>query len=245
MKYCRNCGVELDPSMDNCPLCHGLSNKKDSLAEAQPENIASSPLHAKKEKGTRTQTTPEKQLNRKLFWELTVIVLLSATIITILIDLLTSHHISWSKYPAIVCFVLFINSSLLSFFRHQRVTLAAGSFASLSLLMLAIDYMGLGKGWSIWLGLPLLLLLYLFILCSSLFIKKLKEKGINILALMLSMSSITCVVVEILLDYYMHQKITINWSIYVVSSSIPISGILLFVHYRMKKGRELKRLFHL
>ncbi|GAF03485.1 DUF6320 domain-containing protein [Saccharicrinis fermentans] len=245
MKYCTNCGVELDPSMDSCPLCHDLSNKKSSLAESQETNTSFTSSHGKKEKENQVKTTPEKQLNRKLFWELTVIVLLSATIITFLIDLLTSQHISWSKYTAIICFVLFINSSLLSFFRHQSLTLTLGSFASLSFLILAIDYLGNATGWSFKAGIPLLLLLYLFFLCSILFIKKLKEKGINIIALILSLASIICMAVEILLDYYSGQKITMGWSIYVISSGIPISGILLFVHYRMKKGRELKRLFHL
>lgn len=241
MKYCENCGVELDQSMDECPLCHKPATGNKGQTESQQPHSTSFPAP---KKNIPPKNDREKKQNRKLFWELTVLIFFSVAIITLLIDLFTSHQFSWSKYSVGISLVLIINSSLFSFLRHKPIILIGGSFTSIAILLLLLDYFEKSTGWGLMLGIPLLLLLYLFILCIILLIKYLKEKGINFIALILSAASIICLVVEILLDNYMYHQIAIGWSMYVVLSALPVAGILLFVHYRMKKGRELNRLFH-
>jgi len=242
MKYCANCGVELDQSMDKCPLCHKSATEKNGKTESQQRYFSSVPLD---KDGFNAKDEQEKKQNRKLFWELTVLVLFSAAIATFLIDLFTSHQFSWSKYTLIISLVLFINSSLFSFLRHKPIILTGGSFASIAILLLMFDYFGKFNGWGLKLGVPLLLLIYLFVLYIFLLIKYLKEKGINFIALLLSAASVACLGVEVVLDNFIFRKISMGWSVYVLFSTLPVAGILLFVHYRMKKGRELKRLFHL
>lgn len=242
MKYCANCGVELDQSMTECPLCHKTASESTKIKQA-PQDFNSLP--AAEKTAVVRQDENAKQQNRKLFWELTVLIFFSVAIITLLIDLLTSHQLSWSKYTVGISMVLLVNSSLLSFWRHRPLVIGMGSFASIAFFLLLLDYLGNSSAWGLKLGIPLLLLLYVFLLAVVLLVKYLHEKGINFIALLLSVASIVCVGIEILLDSFVHQHISMGWSMYVLFSTLPLSGILLFVHYRMKKGRELKRLFHL
>lgn len=244
MKYCKDCGVELDPSMDQCPLCHQPASENDgqkTILQVDKSSLQDNPDNP----GRKDKQVNEQEQNRKLFWELTVLVFFSAAIITLLIDLFTSRQITWSKYTVSISLVLLINSSIFSFLRHKPFILFGGSFASIAALLLLLDYFGKSNGWGLKLGIPLLLLIYLYVLYLFLLIKYLKEKGINIIALLLSAAGVFCLGVEVVLDNYFYGNITMGWSVYVLVSSLPVAGILFFVHYRMKKGRELKRLFHL
>ena len=242
MKYCANCGVELDQSMNECPLCHKAASENTEMEKA-PQDF--SPSTAAEKTAVSPQNDGERKQNRKLFWELTVLIFFSVAIITLLIDLLTSRHMSWSKYTVGISMVLLVNSSLISFWRHKPLIVFAGSFASIAVLLLLFDYFGNSSGWGLKLGIPLLLLCYVFLSVILLLVRHLHEKGINFIALLLSAASIICVGIEILLDHFVHQHVSMGWSMYVLFSTLPLAGILLFVHYRMKKGRELKRLFHL
>lgn len=244
MKYCTNCGVELDPSMDKCPLCQKPASESNNNAAFHQTDTS---IHPKNNNTVTSRDEPfiETKQRQKLFWELTVLISLSVTIITLVIDLFTSHQLTWSKYPISISIALLIYSSFYCFLRHKPVIFTGGSFASISALLLLIDYIGEGNGWSLKLGIPLLVLLYLFGLYLFLLIKYLREKGINIIALLLLAACAVCLGVESILDYFSYGTIAMGWSIYVLVSTLPIVGILFFVHYRMKKGRELKRLFHL
>lgn len=242
MKYCSNCGVELDQTMEDCPLCYNQAAENKSKTELYSEHFS---VQTSDKGNLYPKNEMEKKQNRKLFWELTVLVFLSMAIITFLIDLFTSQQLSWSKYTITCSLFLLINSSLISFLRHKSILLTAGSFISIAAMLLALDYFGEPMGWGLKLGIPLLVLLYLFALCIVVLIKYLKEKGVNFIAWLLIISSVVCLGVEVILDIYLHHHITMGWSFYVLLSTLPVAGILLFVHYRMKKGRELKRLFHM
>ncbi|GAB4312828.1 MAG: hypothetical protein Kow00127_03510 [Bacteroidales bacterium] len=242
MKICSNCGVELDPAMKECPLCHELPVE----AAESSSSDKTPPVKQQKASSDTTQTAePDQIKNRKLFWELTVLIFLSVSVITLVIDLLTTGNVGWSKYTVTVSLVMIILSSLFSFRRHKPVNLTVGTFITFAGLILLLDYFGHRAGWGWKLGMPLLLVFYLFLICTIQLIRRISEKGINIIALTMVTGSLLSLAVEAILDYYFHHSVSIGWSLYVLGSAVPVAAVLLFVHYRMKKGRELKRLFHL
>jgi hypothetical protein len=53
-----------------------------------------------------------------------------------------------------------------------------------------------------------------------------------------------CIVAEVFIDKYLSDVVDIRWSAIVAVSVLPIALVLLFVHYRMKKGKRLDSYFH-
>src|SRR5512147_2330355 len=136
MKICPHCGVEFEEDQIICPLCHYSADENNSTNETryaskndkkQPDNL----LY-----GYVKLTQKER---RKLFWEISVIILFSAAMVTAVIDLISTSGISWSKYSLLICLVLFANATLFSFYRHKLFLLLTGSFLTTSLLMVMLD----------------------------------------------------------------------------------------------------------
>ena len=241
MKLCSHCGVILDNTMQNCPLCEGGSSgyigitiKPDtsSLVDGELETMP-------------VERELSRNQKRKMFWELSTLILFLGIVVTLIVDFVTSSTISWSKFTIIVGLVLFIIISLLSFVRHRPVVLGCGIYLSLSLFLLTLDKLISNTGWGIELGIPLLSLIYVFILAFSFLAGILKEKGLNLIGYFFLLSGLIIPTIEIVLDNFFSGNINLVWSIYVIASLLPMGVVLLFVHYRMRKGRELKRLFHI
>jgi hypothetical protein len=69
-------------------------------------------------------------------------------------------------------------------------------------------------------------------------------KGFNILAIIFLSVAGFCILLEIILDRYVKGVVDVHWSLLAAVSILPISLVLLFVHYRMKKGNKLESFFH-
>jgi len=69
-------------------------------------------------------------------------------------------------------------------------------------------------------------------------------RGFNILAIAFLVLSGFCMISEVFIDKYVYARVDIRWSAIVAVSIFPISLVLLFVHYRMKKGKRLDSYFH-
>ena len=241
MKYCSYCGVELEDTTDICPLC--FANTSDELTDVREQERESA--YASNEfpdPEGKNLTTLQK---RKLFWELSVLILVSGIVVTLLIDLLTSKGITWSKYTVTICLALFIDISLLSFWRNRRLIFLGGTFLTQSLLLVLFDTYASNIGWGIELGIPILAIFYLTIMAFLVIIRITKIHGLNIIGYFFIISGIFTIGIECIIDRYFFGHIVLGWSLFVVVSIVPIALILFFVHFRLKKGRELRRLFHI
>src|SRR3972149_755187 len=127
MIYCKNCGVELEENMSFCPLC-GESTDEQTVKKERFEPVQPQP----KEKLLSDYETLTQKQRRKLFWELSGIILASGIIVTLIINLIINKHITWSKYSVTVCLVILANTTLITFWRHRIFLLFAGSFVSTS-----------------------------------------------------------------------------------------------------------------
>jgi hypothetical protein len=241
MSYCVYCGVEIDDEMDFCPLCNTPVTA--DVADARENDQKSSTFPKENllpdyEKLTRIQY-------RKLFWKLSALILLSGSLVTVAIDLLASNAITWSRYSAASCLAIFVNLSLLSVWRHRLCVSLGISFISLSSLILLFDIFGFKEGWGKQLGIPILAIFYLAFLVLTLLIKRLKNRGLNLISYFIISSGLVSVGIESVLDRFFSGDIDLGWSLFVFLSVVPVAGILLFIHFKLKKGRDLKRFFHI
>lgn len=239
MKKCINCGVELERSMNFCPLCG------EPVLDEDSNNTEYIKVRLKERRELTDFQRLTSDQKRKLFWEISGIILISGIIITLIIDFLSDHSLSWSKYPLAICSILFINITLISFFYQNHFFVLSGSFISSSTLLILLDLFTGELNWGISLGIPLLFGAYFVVYVLIILIKRSKNKGMNIIAYSLLATGLLSIVTEAFISKYRIKELHLEWSLIVMASILPIAGLLLYLHFRLRRGRDLTRFFHI
>jgi len=241
MVRCPNCGVEQEENANFCSLC----------GEPLPGKILDSQSFIKSGKLRREGKllTDYQQLTgfqkRKIFWTISGLVFISAIIIALFIDFVGNQKITWSKYPATVSLVLFINFTLNTFMRKRIILMLTLSFLSVTALFMLIDVYAGDTGWDIKLGIPIILAAYLTVFVLIFLIRRSKLKGLNIIAYSLIAGGLLSVCTEGIISVYSRSSISLGWSLIVMVSVALTAMLLLYIHYRLKKVTDLKRFFHI
>lgn len=241
MAYCTYCGVELDSDMETCPLCGNASVL--NIPDVRTLNKEAIRINNEKDKTENESLTQDEK--RKLFWELSVIILFAGFCVTLLIDFMASHRITWSRYSASTCVVLIVHFSLFYFLKSRFYLFLTGSFLTMSLLILLFDSFTFHLGWGLQIGIPILLVVYASILAFALILRYAQEQGLNLIAYSFMIIGILCFGIESILDLYFIKKIQMGWSFFIIVTLGPMALVLLFLHYRYKPGKKLRRLFHI
>jgi hypothetical protein len=241
MKTCPRCGVEFEANLTVCPLC----NFSDIENPGGNNTEFSGPDEEEANKTLYGYIKLSKRQRRKLFWETSVIVLVSGILVTMVIDLITNGQITWSKYSITACLVMFANITLFSFIRHKILLWLFGSFVTTSLLLILLDLFSNKMGWGTQLGIPLLFSLYLIIYLLTLLFRKTRQHGFNMLGYIFLAVGCLSLCIEAIVSRYSDHEVFLGWSLIVMVCMLPIAGILLYIHHRLNKGAELKRFFHI
>ncbi|RIJ47173.1 zinc-ribbon domain-containing protein [Maribellus luteus] len=241
MVQCPNCGVETEENAIFCSLCG------EPLLDIITDNktfIRSGKQRREEKRLTEYQQLTGRQ-KRIIFWQISGLILISAIIITLLIDFIGNQSITWSRYPATVCLVLFVNFTLNTFL-HKKIILAGGlSFLSAAGLFMLFDVYAGGTAWEIKLGVPIILAAYLTVFLLIFFIRKAKQKGLNIIAYSMIAAGVLCICIEGIVSVYARGSMLFGWSLIVMVSFLFVSLPLFYIHYRLKKATDLKRFFHI
>ncbi|MFW6370871.1 MAG: zinc ribbon domain-containing protein [Bacteroidota bacterium] len=241
MIQCPHCGVESEENANYCSLCGEI------LFDKTPENrlFRKSGRIGREEKILTDYQRLSGIQKRKIFWKISGLVLISAIILTLLIDYLSNNSITWSRYPATISGVLFINFTLHTFLYKKWMLYAGLSFLSFALLFILFDVYSGETGWKTVPGTAILLVAYVTVFTLVHLIHKAKQKGLNVIAYSLAAAGIICVCIDGLISLYNSSNIIPEWSLIVFVSAALISILLLYIHYRLKKATDLKRFFHI
>jgi hypothetical protein len=234
--YCKNCGVELEHDMTHCPLCGA------SVTGAAPENKDDAGFG-----GSQHSTFVHRKMSqpqKKLTWEIVSLVLLSSGIATFIVDFIINNRIVWSEYPVAICLAIFCYMSMFAFSDQTTVIKVTGGLVLSSICIVIIDAVTGSIGWSVRLGIPLLFVSNLVVLVLISIIRRARYKGINLIAYAFLGAAVICISIEGILSFYKAGLISFQWSMIVSASIIPVVIVLLFVHFRLKKGRSLEKTFH-
>ena len=232
---CKNCGIELDDEMLVCPLCGQAVNNNAS-------STASIPQYGKRTfYGHREMSKPQK----KFSWEIVSLILLSAAIATFIVDFIINRHITWSEYPMAGCLVIFCYVSLFAFWDQTTLMKMGCGFVLSSICMLLLDVFTDGIQWSVKLAIPLLFTGNIITMALIGIILKSRYKGINLIAYAFLGAAIQCIFIDGILSFFKTGIFQIQWSVIVTACTMPVVIVLLFVHFRLKKGQSLKKTFHI
>lgn len=237
MIICKNCGVELEPDMNICPLCeepvnNGFNDKVIDVTDDIKRQINS---------GEKTMT----QIQRKATWELVFFSLIMIIVITSLINFILNKEISWSQYPVAVCMIIFSYMSFFAFFHTRTEIQFLFGFISASILILILDLITAGKNWSFRLAIPLLLCTNISVIFLLEIIRFSNQKGVNLIAYSFLVAALLCISTEVIIDFYVNNRVNLTWSLIVSACVLPISLLLFVMHFKLKKGNDLNKTFHI
>lgn len=233
MIICKICDVELDTEMTVCPLC-GTPVTDRSSVEMPARKIS-----AASEKRNMSQA------QRKATWELVSIILVLIVIVTILLNFLINREISWAIYPVVSCLILFSYISIFAFLNKRREIQILFVFIIASVFILLLDFLTGKLDWSFKLAIPLLFFFNLIFAGMLKIFNHAEQRGINLIAYIFLGAALFCTGVEVITDLFIIGRIYLVWSLIVAGCVVPIVTTLLFMHFRLKKGNDLKKTFHI
>lgn len=240
MKICKNCGVELEADMELCPLCEKPIGDG-PLASKGLSDDRQSNLSRKARFDGRRMSSPQ----RKATWELVSIILILLVITTSLINYIINQEISWSEYPVAVFLIIFSYVSSFAFLNKRREIQLLCAFLTASMAIFMLDSFTGGKNWAIQLGIPLLFFSNMVSIGLLIVFRNAIQRGINLIAYSFFAAALLCICIEATTNLYITGSIKLFWSLIVSACILPVAAVLLFMHHRMKKGRDLNRMFHI
>jgi len=224
MTICKNCGVEYDDDIQECPLCSGSNEKTKPVSPADVLDIS-------------------KNINKRQLWELAMVLIFSAIVVTLAIDAFIVKGIYWSLFSSAALIYLGVILIVTHFNKNRFLISGALMIATLALLYI-IDVLSTDVEWFLPIGLPVtisfFILSYLVLYLNSLS----KYKGLNLLATIFIAIAIFLVLIETCIDLNSNNAVSLRWSVVASASLCILALILIFIHYRLKRGHSLGRLFH-
>jgi hypothetical protein len=232
MIYCKKCGVELEAGMTTCPLCGTSINETRPMVENSEKEVD---VNAGKE-----MTPPQK----RVIWEIVSITIISAVITTFSIDFLMNHRISWSEYPVAVSLMVFSYVSSFAFLRTNTVIKTAAGLLGASGFVILIDRLTNGLQWALPIAIPILFTGNLMAALLMVIFKKVRKKGVNLIAYTLLAIGIYTLGLEAVFSIFKTGVVVLRWSLIVLACVVPVAFVLIYVHFRLTKNKSLERVFY-
>ena len=234
MSYCVNCGVELESSLQECPLCHTpVINPKETGRE-----LPISPYP--NDKG-QVEVVKRKDLGILLS------VVLTATGATcLLLNLLVFGQSLWSLLVIGICICLFVFTFPAVYYSKTPIyisLLADGIAVAVYLYMIA--YLTPSTDWFWQLGLPIVMLVTL---CMEIFTFLLKKIPFSVLsgALCLFIEiPLFCASLELLIRRMLYDPLRLTWSAVVLTVCVIIDVALITILVKKRLRNEVRRRLHI
>ena len=234
MKQCPNCGVEVDDTLAQCPLC---GRPLDGYGEEFDEDEA------------RQQTEPSEQPGpraRLWLWEVITLVMGATALIVGAADFAYGFDISWSIIPLCsLAFVWLFLTILIWLGRDIPLAYAAATLDTLAFLwMLAL--VTSGGSWFSPLALPITLLIAAVGGGAAAVARTLKLSVIQTIADGVLAVGLFLVGLQIILHFALDTESILSWSIVAFAGCVSIALLLLFINRRLRQRHaDFKRVFHL
>jgi hypothetical protein len=139
---------------------------------------------------------------------------------------------------------LIILASSIYFLRRKPYLAITIVMISTLLFLWLLDLLTGGPDWYRPLACPLTVAAAL-LTTAVLFLNSLSRyRGLNLLATILTALAVFMLITEYLTDRIMTAAYNPQWSVVTAASLFIIALFFIFIHYRLKRGRSLGRLFH-
>lgn len=226
MAYCVNCGVELEKSLKNCPLCSTeVINPKESYDERAVRPYSSHIVGA------------QVRLERKFVAIVITVFMLLAAVVCVMANLVYQDGVTWSGIVVgsiTLAWVLIV-------FPFVYPGLNPVIYALLDVMVLfaflyIVNLLDPGKDWYLALAMPEVLMAGVVALIDIVIIKSKRTRGFQSIGLVIMSLGALMMGLEALLDIYNDMKLLLQWSWFIIIPAFAV-GLLCFM---VEKKRELK-----
>ena len=234
MSYCVNCGVELESSLQECPLCHTpVINPKEAGRDIPPSPYP-------------TDKGQVEVVKRKDLGILLSVVLTATSVTCLLLNLLVFDHSLWSLLVIGICICLFVFTFPAVYYSKTPIyvsLLADGVAVAVYLYMIA--YLTPSTDWFWQLGLPIVMLVTL---CMEIFTLLLKKIPFSVLsgALCLFIEiPLFCAALELMIRRMLFDPLRLTWSAVVLTVCVIIDVALITILVKKRLRNEVRRRLHI
>lgn len=232
MSYCVNCGVELESSLKECPLCNTPVINPNQLSPA-----ASNPYPSSKGQ--------VEIASRKDFGILLTVVLSATSITCLLLNLLVFQKHLWSFAIIGACICLFFLAAPIVFYTKASVylILLLDGVAVLIYLYL-ISYLTTSSEWLWQLGIPIVVMSTVLIELFAFLARKFPFNMLSASLYLFIEIPILCVTIELLIRRFCDHSYYITWSAVVLTVCVIIDISLITILTKKRLRNEVNRRLH-
>lgn len=233
MSYCVNCGVELDSTHSNCPLCNTPVINPAQLIDA------TKPTPFSQEKG---QVEVVKKKDLAIFLS---VVLTSASITCALLNLLVFNQNMWSLAIIGVCAIIWVFA--IPAVIYTKLSIYTSIFLDgvvVGVYTWLITKITISDVWFFELSLPIIILVTVLI---EILIFLLRHFRVSFLATALYLfveAAILCVGIEIFIDLFLNKAIALSWSAVVLTACTIIAIALITLLSKKRLRNAVRRRLH-
>ncbi|MCM1145476.1 MAG: DUF6320 domain-containing protein [Blautia sp.] len=233
MSYCVNCGVELEASLKECPLCNTpVINPR----HISPETI-SEPYPV-----SRGQV---ENLQKKDFGILLTVILSATSITCLLLNLLVFQSSRWSFMIIGICICLFFFAFPAMFTTKTPVYLILlFDGAAVGVYLYLLTYLTIVSEWFWQLGLPIVILITALIELFTLFARKFPFNILTGSLYLFIEVPILCIALELLIKRFLDVPYSITWSAVVLTVCVIIDITLITILMKKRLRNEVNRRLH-
>lgn len=233
MSYCVNCGVELDPALEVCPLCH-----TPVVNPGQIKPVDKKPPFPM-EKGQ------VEEVKRKDLGVLLTSVLVAVSVTCGLLNLLVFQSSAWSLLVIGVCIVLWVFCVPAVIYTRLNVygaLLLDG--LSIVLYLYLITFMTGSEGWYWGLALPITVYVIALAELLALCVRKIPRSMLVNGILFFSSIGILCVGIELLIRRFLEERLWLTWSAVVLTVCVILVIMLVTLLSRRRLRNAVRRRLH-
>lgn len=247
MPYCPDCGVEIG-NASRCPLC-GARNPRALEVEQggvqHPEEGNAGHHVDLMFEDVAPARSFSAQERRKVAWEVLTVAFSIAIFVLGGVNLFDAGRLSWSLYPIASLLLIWTEATSLLMLRDRHLLAILVAAAAPPAFLLALGFITGNPRWALGLGLPIALLVESVTGGVVLAILSSKRKGLDVLGFVAVGAALVCIGVEVCIDLFARGRVRLGWSAICALTLLPIAAFLFYLHHRVVKTTNLRRLFRL
>ena len=239
MSYCVNCGVELEQTLKRCPLCNTPVYNPKEIQKVMEGNMQKAIPPFPQEKGQ------VEMVKRKDMAILLTTVVLSASFVCGLLNILVFEKLPWSLAIIGACVLLWVMLIPVAInTRQSDYTSILLDGIAVALYLYLMTFISGSYRWFFKLGLPIVLLITvvteLFVLC----VKVLPRSFLTVALYAFSALAALCIGLETLIDRYLRKDVRLEWSAIILTVCILIDITIITILSRRRLRNEVRKRLH-
>lgn len=242
MSYCVNCGVELDPSLKECPLCNTPVIHPGKLAGSRGTEM---------ERGKETPSPfPEEKgqvevVKRKDVAILLTTVAVATAVVCGLLNALVFSAVPWSLAIIGGCVLLWVMLIPVVIYTRQAVyTSELLDGIAMALYLYLLTYLTGSKEWFWGLGLPIVVLVTIIVELVTVCLRLLPRSFLTTALYVFTALAVLCMGLEYLIDRFLDRKFGLEWSAIVATVCVIVDIAIITLLSRRRLRNAVRRRLH-